>query len=217
MLMTDRPKQILNIVLRTYIEEAEPVGSKYVANLIGVSSATIRNIMAKLEDAGYLYQPHTSAGRIPTQRAYRDYVNAITDARNNYLEQVRRIRREFVEKYRKYSDMVEKLSYALSKMTGYTSFVIYPKDTLYIDGTHYMLEQPEFEDIQKIKKFVAVFDEKEQLLKKLNRCLDAGRLQIHIGKENNIEGLEDCAVVSASCISGDQVFGGIGVIGPMLM
>jgi transcriptional regulator of heat shock response len=215
--MNDRKKQILNIVLRTYIEEAEPVGSKYIANLIGLSSATIRNIMSALEEAGYLYQPHTSAGRIPTERAYRDYVNALVEVRNSYLDQIREIRRELVEKYTKYSAMIEKISYALSRMTGYTSFVIYPKDHIYLDGTHFMLEQPEFTNIKKIKKIIAILDEKEELLKKLNRYIEAGKLVIHIGKENNIDGLEDCAVITGAYVTHKNVAGGVGVIGPMRM
>ncbi|HXW97008.1 MAG TPA: heat-inducible transcriptional repressor HrcA [Gemmatimonadales bacterium] len=75
--LTDREIRVLEAVIQVYIETAEPAGSQTVAQRfpIGVSSATIRNTMSELEEKGYLYHPHTSAGRIPTDRAYRWYVD----------------------------------------------------------------------------------------------------------------------------------------------
>lgn len=77
--LTERERQVLSAVVRTYIETAEPAGSRTIAKRfpLGVSAATIRNTMSDLEDRGYLYHPHTSAGRIPTDRAYRAYVDAL--------------------------------------------------------------------------------------------------------------------------------------------
>src|SRR6188472_2144448 len=77
--LTERELRVLEAVVQTYIETAEPAGSQTIARRfgLGVSPATIRNTMSELEDKGYLFHPHTSAGRIPTDRAYRVYVNAI--------------------------------------------------------------------------------------------------------------------------------------------
>jgi heat-inducible transcriptional repressor len=77
--LTEREQQVLEAVIRTYVETAEPAGSRTVARrfTLGVSAATVRNTMSDLEDKGYLFHPHTSAGRIPTDRAYRLYVNSI--------------------------------------------------------------------------------------------------------------------------------------------
>ena len=213
----DRKRQVLNIILRTHIDEVEPVGSNYISKIIGLSSATIRNIMSDLEEDGYLYQPHTSAGRVPTERAYRDYVNSLIQVRNDYLDQIRTIRREFIDKYKKYSEAVERISYVMSKMTDHTSFVVYPEDHIYVDGTHCMVEKPEFSDIEKLKKVIAVMDEKEQLLENLKDYMDSGPLKIHIGHENSIAGFEDCSIITASYkVKGDLV-GGVGIIGPMRM
>ncbi len=78
--LTDREIRVLEAVIQVYIETAEPAGSQTVAQRfpLGVSSATIRNTMSELEDKGFLYHPHTSAGRIPTDRAYRWYVDNVT-------------------------------------------------------------------------------------------------------------------------------------------
>ena len=74
-----RNREILRAVIRNYIETGEPVGSRTIAKLYqeGLSPATIRNIMADLEEAGYLAPPHTSAGRVPTDRGYRYYVDSL--------------------------------------------------------------------------------------------------------------------------------------------
>ena len=77
--LTARKKQILKVVTERYIDAAEPVSSKYIAQAMGgaVSSATIRNELADLVELGYLEQPHTSAGRVPSPKGYRLYVNEV--------------------------------------------------------------------------------------------------------------------------------------------
>ena len=77
--LNEREHEVLEAVIRTYVETAEPAGSRNVARRfrLGISPATVRNTMSDLEDKGFLFHPHTSAGRIPTDRAYRVYVNEI--------------------------------------------------------------------------------------------------------------------------------------------
>jgi len=77
--LTDRERRVLECVIQSYVETAEPAGSRTIAKKynLGVSAATIRNTMSDLEDRGYLYHPHTSAGRIPTDHAYRVYVDSL--------------------------------------------------------------------------------------------------------------------------------------------
>jgi heat-inducible transcriptional repressor len=77
--LTDRERQVLEAVIETYVATAEPAGSRTIAKRFGLalSAATIRNTMSDLEEKGYLYHPHTSAGRVPTDRAYRVYVNSL--------------------------------------------------------------------------------------------------------------------------------------------
>src|SRR3954466_1841104 len=77
--LTKRERSVLEAVIRTYVETAEPAGSRTLSQRsgLGVSPATIRNTMSDLEDKGFLFHPHTSAGRIPTHKAYRSYVDAL--------------------------------------------------------------------------------------------------------------------------------------------
>ena len=87
--LTQRKKQILKIVVDSYINTAEPVGSKAIVALMPekVSSATVRNELADLTDMGYLEQPHTSAGRIPSARGYRLYVHELMDRKTLSAEE----------------------------------------------------------------------------------------------------------------------------------
>ena len=79
--LTDRERQVLEAVVRTYVDTAEPAGSRTVSSVfdLGVSAATIRNTMSDLEEKGYLFHPHTSAGRVPTDRAYRFFVDRLME------------------------------------------------------------------------------------------------------------------------------------------
>lgn len=91
--MTERQSKLLAAIIEQYAEIATPVGSVLLAKLFDVSSATIRAEMVKLEEMGYIEQPHTSAGRIPTDKGYRTYVNSLTigenDSRSSYAIEAR--------------------------------------------------------------------------------------------------------------------------------
>src|SRR5690242_947552 len=84
--MTDRQKQILSAIVEQYAEVASPVGSNLLAKVFNVSSATIRAEMAELERLGFITQPHTSAGRVPTDRGYRFYVNNLSEGKETSAE-----------------------------------------------------------------------------------------------------------------------------------
>src|SRR3990167_9489198 len=84
--MSPRQKDILSAIVEQYAEVASPVGSSLLAKLFGVSSATIRAEMSQLEDAGYITHPHTSAGRIPTDKGYRFYVNNLSENKETSTE-----------------------------------------------------------------------------------------------------------------------------------
>ena len=212
-----RKKKVLDIILRTHIDRAEPVCSRYIADLMGLSSATIRSLMAGLTDEGYLRQPHTSAGRVPTERAYRFYVNSLIQIWESNVHEVRRLNEELFSRYRRYNELIEHTSYIVSKLTQYTSFVIYPKDHIYMDGACHMLEQPEFYNLNKVRNLLRMLDEKEKFLNLMNSYISTGALKVHIGRENSLGGFESCSVITASYKVKNRVVGGLGIIGPVRM
>src|SRR5256886_10274364 len=98
--LTQRERQVLEAVIETYVETAEPAGSRTISKRFGMalSSATIRNTMSDLEEKGYLYHPHTSAGRIPTDLAYRVYVNSLMRLSQVSASDSHHIREELAER-----------------------------------------------------------------------------------------------------------------------
>src|SRR3989449_10342832 len=125
--LNEREKDILKAVIKFYISSGQPVGSRMLSKKRkdSLSPATIRNIMADLEEAGYLVQPHTSAGRIPTDKGYRFYVDHLLEsARLNKSDQ------EFIDhnifKVNSHESVVERISHTISQVTDNIGFVISP-------------------------------------------------------------------------------------------
>ena len=127
--MGNRKRLILQAIIEDYINTAEPVGSRTISKkyLTGTSSATIRNEMSDLEDMGYIEQPHTSAGRIPSDKGYRLYVDTIM--KQNTINEAQRemIKKEFIDSMGEIDRMIKHASKLLSQMTQYTSIVIAPQ------------------------------------------------------------------------------------------
>ncbi len=122
--LSERKKAILRSVVDAYIATGEPVGSKYLTEQDGfkVSSATIRNEMSDLEDMGYLEQPHTSAGRVPTAKGYRTYVENLMGRYYLAMEEVEVLDEVIERKVSELSSLMEEASHAIGEVTNYTSF-----------------------------------------------------------------------------------------------
>jgi heat-inducible transcriptional repressor len=129
MTLDDRKRMILKTVVDDYIATAEPVGSKSLVNRhqLPVSSATIRNEMAELEEMGYLEQPHTSAGRIPSDQGYRTYVDELMEIEALPEDQANAIRTVLQDNMVEVTSLVRKASSLLSEQTHYASLALSPK------------------------------------------------------------------------------------------
>lgn len=134
MMLDERAKKVLCAVVESYIEKPEPVGSRYIMKRYGfdVCSATIRNIMSDLEDEGFLFQPHTSAGRLPTDRAYRFYVNYIfQEYLRKKTEEIKKNIENLTKKLRKLRNDMNSLfmetTHSLSQATKYLGLALLPE------------------------------------------------------------------------------------------
>ena len=127
--MTERKKEILKTIINEYIVTANPVGSRTLARKydFGVSSATIRNEMADLERAGYLKQPHKSAGRVPSDKGYRFYVDYLMELRDLSEEEAQTIRNNYDTKETEIQELMNHTSNLLSDLTNYTSLALSPE------------------------------------------------------------------------------------------
>ena len=122
--LTERKKQILKVVVDDYIHTAEPVGSKAIAaRMGGVSSATIRNELADLVELGYLEQPHTSAGRVPSPKGYRLYVNELMERQKLSLDETEKINRSLQLKMEELDRLLSQAGRAVSSFVNYPTYM----------------------------------------------------------------------------------------------
>ena len=129
--LTERSMQILEAIIEDYIVTAEPVGSRTVTRSHGLSlsPATVRNVMADLEDMGFLASPHTSAGRVPTDKAYRFYVDSLLELRNIGRDEQEEIRKRCSMAGRDLGEALKETSRMLSSLSHYTGIVVAPRFT----------------------------------------------------------------------------------------
>jgi heat-inducible transcriptional repressor len=125
-MLDERKAAILRAVVEEYIETAQPVGSSHIAPAVSVSSATVRNDMAILEQEGYLLQPHTSAGRVPTEKGYRHFVDSLAAPGQLGTAQAQQVRSFFAKAHGELEQMLHDTSRLLSDLTAHTAVVIGP-------------------------------------------------------------------------------------------
>jgi len=128
MVLDNRKRRILQAIIDDYIDTAEPVGSRTIARKheLGLSSATIRNEMADLEEMGYLEQPHTSAGRIPSDKGYRFYVDELMQVKELTDEEIRSIEQAMEVRVSEIGQLIKLASAVMSRFTRYTSMAVTP-------------------------------------------------------------------------------------------
>ena len=113
-----RQEGVLALIVKRYVETAEPVGSRYIAKQLDLSSATIRNVMSDLEDAGYIMHPHTSAGRIPTDKGYRYYIESLMHVRTVNDAMAKSVQSEYTHSTRSLEDILQHTSHLISNLTN---------------------------------------------------------------------------------------------------
>jgi len=318
--LNERKEQILRAVVVNYIKTAEPVGSRTVTRLykMGLSSATIRNEMADLEELGFLVQPHTSAGRIPSQLGYRYFVDNLMepDDLSDVDEQVIRSSLSF-EKMREIEQIINNSARVLSSVTNQTSLIMGPQfkksafhqlrilpldekrglvvlitDTgfiknkvidmqqqltqaelhqvvsylnqklygltidqvttslinelkrdlfkrleileqafilleeslkeekqirVFLGGTTNILNQPEFKDVDKIRRMLNLFEQEPLLFRILEETSNENDIVVRIGAENEYEDIQECTLITGTYKIHDKTIGTLGVLGPTRM
>jgi heat-inducible transcriptional repressor len=312
-ILDDRKKRILEAIVEDYISSSEPVGSATIAKSFNmkISSATIRNEMAELEELGYLEQPHTSAGRIPSDKGYRYYVDWIMKISNLPETEIEKIRLSFRKDTDEIDEFIKRAADALSKTTNYTTIAVAPhlthcsidnikiigldnrrvlvtfvtdsgitkdfvvkcdydiitnnleainniindifkgieieqldkteamqvnkdfrryinifnevikgvknlknltQNDLYTEGTSYIFNFPEFNNIQKARDFISLIDSKDMVYEMFSPSNEG--INIKIGNENKYNEAKDFSIISCSYDIDSKVAGSIGVIGP---
>ena len=316
-----RRKRILEAIIEAYVSTASPVGSELISRKLrsSLSPATIRHIMVDLEEAGWLEQPHTSAGRVPTDQGYRFYVDSVMEARRLSAEQLQQIERLIQPEDLELEPFLERVSGVLAGLSQQGAFVIAPtvkqstvrqielvplsvrkvlcvlvanneeifashvvetqeplsrdeaaalvrflntelvglpfnellgslqrrllaeSDSFYylvkrsltllqhalstepderffLEGASYVVAQPEFSrDPHKAQDVLRGLDAHELLLERLHQDSASSGVQVRIGREVQVPGLDGCSYVTTPFAIGDEVVGSVGVLGPKRM
>ena len=183
--LTERKKKILRALVETYIQSAEPVGSKALADALGmkISSATIRNELADLTAMGYLEQPHTSAGRIPSPKGYRLYVNELMEEQKLTLQETQQINEALHSKMQQLDQVIDQAGKMVSQMTNYPAFAlasgslklsISRYDLIYVDERSFITVLMTSNRQVKNKLIRTPLDVNEPQLQLLSTLLNAG-------------------------------------------
>ncbi len=160
--MTKRQETLLKELLEAYVGQAEPVSSAVLAKRMAVSSATVRNELAALEEEGFVHQPHTSAGRIPTLKAYEQYVQTCLQPKAPSAS----IQQRMVAA-KKQADAEKAVARVLADITGVAVFVAKNKNTFFYTGLSQLFAQPEFMDQRYVISLSAVLDVLDTVMPKL--------------------------------------------------
>lgn len=241
----NRQDRIFSVIVESYIDTAEPVGSRVISRRsdLGLSSASIRNVMADLEERGLLTHPHTSAGRVPTDKGYRYYVDHLMEPHELTPREKAWVVGQ-IEDVRTVEALAEKVSKIVSTLTE-NAAMIYVKNLrrvsflthlieelieaeriaeffeeeaeLFIEGAFRIFDQPEFHDSKKICHLLRAFDRKDDFLEILARDLATEGVQVHIGRENPADELEGLSLVVKDYYLREVPVGGIAVVGPTRM
>jgi len=315
--LDERKKRILESIIRDYVQTAEPVGSRAVVrkHSLNISAATVRNEMADLEEMGYLEQPHTSAGRIPSQMGLRYFVDCMMENEQLSEEEMEILIRTLQEQMRDLNDVIQGVGQFISKVTRYASLIIVPsvkinqiqhiqllpllqglallilvtdsgmilhskmripesitpqdlefisyhfnrvlkgknlnalnksdlsylhdevisqkkvldntletiemlvkntgQDKVLIHGTLNILNEPEFKDLDKLRRVLSILEADDLIRKVIPDTVD-GEVSIRIGRENELEEIHELSLVFAGFKANGEM-GKIGLMGPVRM
>ncbi len=209
--MTQRQKDILSSIVEQYAEVASPVGSSLLAKVFGVSSATIRAEMAHLEEVGFIMQPHTSAGRIPTDKGYRFYVNNLSQGKESPAD--RRAERALTARVTGGNVPEHTIKSAVDTLVELTHNLGLATlgEQLYMSGLSNLFGQPEFMNKGQVQEVARLLDNLEPWLKEV---APNEPLSVYIGRENPIGAGAGCSLIISKFRSpySDQSY--IGTLGP---
>lgn len=213
--MTERQRLILAAIIEQHAEIAAPIGSVMLAKLFNVSSATIRSEMAKLEEMGFIVQPHTSAGRIPTDTGYRFYVNSLNDAQAEQPQMLLdRSARAIEARVSTHSDHADRaIRSAVDSLVDLTQNlgIATIGDELYLSGMSNLFSHPEFMHGEHVRQVAQLLDNLEPWLREAR---PNEPLNVYIGSENPIGKASGATLIISRFRSPYSDNSYIGVLGP---
>ncbi|MEA2088813.1 MAG: hypothetical protein U9O55_03180 [Patescibacteria group bacterium] len=211
--MESRKLRLLNYTIRNYIKTAQPVGSNLLLEKSGLdlSSATIRNDLMDLENSGYIYQPYTSAGRVPTEQGYKFWIKFFLKDR-----ELRKTKKEFLENIKKEFEKdkeksIKELARAIASISKMAVIVGFTRDSTYYTGISYLFSQPEFKKYELICAISEVVDGLEKSIPNLFNKIEKNKVITLVGSDNPFS--NECSVIAVNF--GEE--GLFSILGPIRM
>lgn len=209
--ISERKELILLTLIKEYIKTAQPISSGFLVEKykLGISSATARNEMADLENLGYIFQPHTSAGRIPTEKAYRYYVENHVINKKNKETDFKNLKNDLTNS----EEDLKKIAKSMADISKNAVFWAFHKNNLYYTGISNLFTQPEFRQSEIICDVSVIIDRMEEIIADIFDDLNDGQ-DIYIGEKNPFGNFLSTVLLKYN--HNNQV-GVVGVLGPMRM
>lgn len=214
--LTNRQIRILRTIIEEYMETAQPVGSEALEKKyeLGVSPATIRNEMADLTKAGFLKQPHTSAGRVPTKQAFHFYIDHLMEERKLSVTEEVTAREKIWDARFDFNRLMHQATKVLAQKTQALALAATDQGEVYHAGYANILKVPEFYDIDITRTVLSILDETTDVWNLFSRSLGDQPIHFLLGDELGDEILEPCGMVFTTFQVGRKKRGAIGVLGP---
>ncbi len=213
----ERESEILNLLVEAYIKETKPISSQRLCEKykLPYSSATVRNVLETLEKKGFLSHIHTSSGRVPTTKGFKYYVECLKqeEMEKNYPMQL-----QFYKRIADRGQVINNALDVLAENSGYASFLAISGQNhkLFFRGTRFILEQPEFENIERLKSVFYTLEVKLNQIEELLLNYFDEQMKILVGDEIGFEDIADCSLVVSG--SGEKkILYSLALLGPIRM
>lgn len=181
-----RKQDVLKTIIETFVHTGQPVGSLQVAEQLPyeVSSATVRNDMVELTELGLLEQPHTSAGRIPSDFGYKSYVKIITQERRELTKKQQEVLARHFDKLRSLQEKYQVAAKLLAEMSGSVGMLMDDAKNVYLSGFSNIAKMPEFGDQQFGIKLMEALERPKELMETASQNINPEDVKVLIGQDN---------------------------------
>lgn len=217
--LSDRQSQLLKAIIELYVKSGDPIGSEAIEKNynLGVSPATIRHDMVKLTEMGFLKQPHTSAGRIPTSMGFRLYIAELMKEKELPVAAEVSMKESLWQQRHHQQRLLKEAVKSLAQRCRMLSLAVDDEGDTYYAGAANILDFPEFEDIDVARFVLSLFDEYLTLQQIIGKAQGADPLHILFGEEMGFEDLNTTSFVFCRYRGRGEHSGVVGVIGPARM
>ena len=219
-MLNERQGKILKAIVQEYTETANPVSSGYLRKKykLDYSTATIRSEMALLEEEGFLSKVYVSSGRIPSDKGYRYFIDNLMGERSLSLSYQKKLELELLKQKAKSARLERTTTKLLSSMSQCLVLSGMIEKEEYFDfGIHNLIDDPEFSDMDDLSRLTSALDLIDENIDKILSQVKEGETKIFVGKENPLQGIQNCSMIVAPYKLEKGGNGLIAIIGPKRM